>query len=108
MPIQQGIQGRDSRFLRHDGSVPLTAAWAVGGQNIHDVNVLRVTGGGSACLGDQANYLRLVHNANEIIELLGVSNNQANLHLKNLRIGDLAGVGNRNVIADVNGDLSAP
>jgi len=50
----------------------------------------------------------LQKNADEIIEIMGVSNNQANLHLKNLRIGDLAGVGNRNVIADVNGDLSAP
>lgn len=93
-------------FLRHDGTIPLSAPWNSPMYVIFDY--LRCASGGNITLGEQAANLRIVRNAAEIIEILGVSNNQANLHLKNLRVGDLAGVGNRNVIADVNGDLSAP
>ena len=107
MPIQQGIEGRDSRFLRHDGSVPLTNPWYA--EKTIRCPRLYVTLGGNLNLGDSAGNLRLQRGSSaEIIEIIGESNNQANLHLKNLRIADLAGVGNRNVIADVNGDLSAP
>lgn len=103
---QQGVEGTDGRFLRRDGSLPLTAAWNAD-QHIRGSS-LQATTGGNIFLGNAVNFLRLVYQANEIFELLGVSNNQATLYLKNLRVEDLAGVGNRNVIADVNGDLSAP
>ena len=106
MPAQQGIEGPDGRFLRRDGTVPLSAGWNAALNII--VSYLQADLGGRIVLGDIGGSLRLVNQANEIMELLGVSNNQANLYLKNLRVGDLAGVGNRNVIADVNGDLSAP
>jgi len=103
---QQGVGGMDSRYLRADGSIPLSAGWnALAGIR---VTYLNASSGGYIALGNDVNYLRFIRNDNEIAELLGVSNNQANLHLKNLRIADLAGVGNRNVTADVNGDLSAP
>lgn len=105
---QQGVGGMDSRYLRRDGSVPLTGNWNVGNQQINGIHSIVVTSGGILSFGNNPNSLRFVFNADEILELLGVSNNQANLHLKNLRVEDLAGVGNRNVIADVNGDLSAP
>ena len=107
MPVQQGIEGTDGRYLRRDGSLALTGDWDVGAQWIR-ATVLFADAGGLVGLGNYMNLLRFVYNADEIMELIGVSNNQANLHLKNLRIADLAGVGNRNVIADVNGDLSAP
>ena len=109
MPAQQGVSGDHDQFLRHDGTVPLSAGWDAGAFYMRLTTLTADSGGpGLITLGNVAGYLRLTHNANEIIELLGVSNNQANLYLKNLRIADLAGVGNRNVIADVNGDLSAP
>jgi len=104
---QQGVGGMDSRYLRRDGSIPLTENWHAGPQYIRLWNLI-VDGGGLLALGAYDGVLRLVNNADEIMELLGVSNNQANLYLKNLRVADLSGVGNRNVIADVNGDLSAP
>ena len=107
MPIQQGVEGTDGRYLRRDGSLGLTANWNAGDFQMI-CRTLLATAGGNVALGEAVNRLRLTYNADEIIELLGVSNNQANLHLKNLRIADLSGVGNRNVIADVNGDLSAP
>jgi len=105
--IQQGIEGRDSKFLRHDGSVPLSGTWDAGGFAVQAFRIM-ADSGGLIIFGDYPGQLRFVNNGLEIIEILGVSNNQAELHLKNLRVGDLAGVGNRNVIADVNGDLSAP
>lgn len=108
MPAQQGVEGTDGRYLRRDGSVPLTASWDVGNFSIIGVYNLRVSSGGNLYFGNALGELRILRNAAEIIELRGVSNNQANLYLKNLRVSDLAGVGNRNVIADVNGDLSAP
>ena len=107
MPIQQGVGGMDPRYLRADGSIPLTAAWAAG-QLIYTLAFMATAGGNNIALGEYLNQLRIRKNADEIMEVIGVSNNQANLHLKNLRIADLTGVGNRNVIADVNGDLSAP
>ena len=106
MPAQQGVEGTDGRYLRRDGTLPLTRYWDAG-QGIR-TSYFRAEMGGNLVIGAIVNNLRLIYQANEILELLGVSNNQANLHLKNLRIADLAGVGNRNVIADVNGDLSAP
>ena len=106
MPQQQGVEGTDGRYLRRDGSVPLSAGWtAVMGIR---ASYIHTSLGGRVSLGNDVNYLRFIYNTDEILELLGVSNNQANLHLKNLRVADLSGVGNRNVIADVNGDLSAP
>jgi len=104
---QQGVEGTDGRYLRRDGSVQLTADWDAGTNTIRGLYFL-ADGGGQIALGNIPNILRLDSQGPEILQLLGVSNNQANLYLKNLRIADLAGVGNRNVIADVNGDLSAP
>ena len=107
MPAQAGVEGTDGRYLRRDGSVPLSASWDAGVFDIRSFNLL-CDAGGVLCIGARNGTLRFVYSAAEIAELLGVSNNQATLYLKNLRVGDLAGVGNRNVIADVNGDLSAP
>jgi len=97
-----------SVFLRHDGTVPLTGNWATLAGLLITAGYFRAHGGGNIHLGEVLNQLRVVREGPEIMKFLGVSNNQANLYLKNLRIADLAGVGNRNVIADVNGDLSAP
>ena len=103
---QQGVGGMDSRYLRSDGSISLTNIWnAV--QRI-SASYFLANSGGLIFLGSVPGGLRLENAGDEIIEMFGVSNNQANLHLKNLRVQDLSGVGNRNVIADVNGDLSAP
>ena len=107
MPQQQGVEGTDGRYLRRDGSLPLTAVWDAGINQIRTA-YFQADAGGIIVLGDGVGKLRIRYQGNEIAELVGVSDNQANLYLKNLRIADLAGVGNRNVIADVNGDLSAP
>lgn len=108
MPVQQGIEGRDSRFLRHDGTIPLSASWNAGtGCNIYAQN-FRAFLGGLINLGNMAGTLRITYQADEIAELLGVSGNQAELNLKNMTVEDLAGVGVRAVVADVNGKLSAP
>jgi len=104
---QQGVEGTDGRYLRRDGSLVLTANWNAGAYEIRNTYFV-ATAGGVVVLGNTGGVLRIIKNASEIVEILGVSNNQAILYLKNLRVGDLAGVGNRNVIADVNGDLSAP
>ena len=108
---QQGVGSYDrehDQFIRHDGSVRLSANWEAGASRSIQVGRMLAEEGGMISIGNFLARLRLCYNTDEIAELLGVSNNQAILYLKNLRIADLSGVGNRNVIADVNGDLSAP
>jgi len=107
MPIQQGIEGRDARFLRRDGSVPLSASWAAGAFQIQSSH-MRVILGGAFCLGQVAGVLRISHDTDEILKITGVSDNEAELLQKNATMTDLAGVGVRAVMADVNGKLSAP
>jgi len=103
---QQGVGGMDSRYVRRDGSVGLTGDW-VSTYRI-TTNNFRATSGGNFSLGEIVGALRISRIDNETIQIVGASNNFGVLNLKNLRVGDLSGVGNRNVIADVNGDLSAP
>ena len=74
---QQGVGGMDSRYLRADGTLPLTDFWAAG-QRI-TVTVAQAYSGGYISLGNNLGNLRICYNANEIAQLLGVSNNQATL-----------------------------
>lgn len=103
---QQGVEGTDGRYLRRDGSLGLTNPWFAG--QFISADRLQATSGGNIILGDIANVLRIRNNAAEIIEVIGVSNNLAEMNQKNATMSDLAGVGVRNVKADVNGKLSAP
>jgi len=107
MPIQQGIEGADGRFLRADGSIPLTANWDAGDQIITSDRIM-ADNGGLIGLGEHGAILRLRYFNDEVIRIVGVSNNEAEFLQKNATMTDLAGVGVRAVMADVNGKLSAP
>ena len=107
MPIQQGIEGTDGRYLRADGSVGLTANWDVGGQSIRGAALIADMGG-VIYLGEIVNTLRISRSTGEAIQILGESNNLAELDMKNTIITDLAGIGVRAVLADASGRLSAP
>jgi len=98
-----------SVFLRHDGTVPLSDVWNIAnGGGITNCVYLACSAGGLIVLGEYANQLRLVKSGDEVMRILGVSNSEAELLQKNATMTDLAGVGVRAVMADVNGKLSAP
>ena len=106
MPAQQGISGDHDQFLRHDGTVGLTGNWNAA----LSISVARlyVASGGNFSLGDLAGWLRMSRHDAETLKITGVSNALAELNMKNSTIEDLAGIGVRAVVADVNGKLSAP
>jgi len=104
---QQGVGGMDLRYLRRDGSVPLSDVWDVGGHWIRALSVL-VDSGGLLALGDFGGQLRVTYEGAEIVKIMGESNSEGELLQKNATMTDLAGVGVRAVLADVNGKLSAP
>lgn len=95
-----------SVFLRHDGSVALSAIWNAGFRISADYFL--AIAGGNVFLGEAATTLRITRETGETIKILGESDNEAELLQKNATMTDLSGVGVRAVMADVNGKLSAP
>lgn len=107
MPAQQGISGDHDQFLRRDGTRALIGEWDAGNYIIRNFRFV-ADSGGLICLGEHGELLRIKHDSDEVMKIVGVSNNEAELIQKNATMTDLAGVGARAVMADVNGKLSAP